>query len=361
MNILIDIAHPAHIHLTRNVYFKLIGNGHKVIVTVKDIPAAISLLKRYEIPYVFLGKKSDSLLGKLLMQLIYNLKITLLIYKHNIAIGFGSSLTLAQLSKFTRMKSIILDDDDDDVEPLFVKYAHPYTDVILTPRSIKRKSKNTIYYNGYHELSYLHPNQFKPDSSVLSEIGLLNNEPFFILRFNSFKAHHDIGVQGLSIESKRKLISLLSKYGKIFITTERDIDDEFKNLQLIIAPEKIHSLMYYATMFIGDSQTMTSEASILGTPAIKCNTFAGKLSIPNEFEKKYGLCFSFLPNEQDNFFIKINELLVTPDLKSKFRRQANEMLVEKINVTDFFVWFIENYPDSKKMMRENPDFQYTFK
>ena len=48
MNILIDIAHPAHVHLTRNTYFELTAKGHKVIVTVKDIPSAIQLLDRQQ-------------------------------------------------------------------------------------------------------------------------------------------------------------------------------------------------------------------------------------------------------------------------------------------------------------------------
>jgi len=55
----------------------------------------------------------------------------------------------------------------------------------------------------------------------------------------------------------------------------------------------MHSLLYYATMFIGDSQTMTSEAAMLGTPSLKLNSFAGKLSVPNELEQKYQLCYSF--------------------------------------------------------------------
>ena len=44
MNILIDIAHPAHVHFIRNTYFELVKRGHKVYVTVKEIPSAIDLL-----------------------------------------------------------------------------------------------------------------------------------------------------------------------------------------------------------------------------------------------------------------------------------------------------------------------------
>jgi len=37
------------------------------------------------------------------------------------------------------------------------------------------------------------------------------------------------------------------------------------------------------------------------------------------------------------------------------------MLADKINVTSFLTWFIDNYPESKKIMKENPDYQYKFR
>ena len=361
MNILIDIAHPAHVHLTRNTFFELIKKGHYVFVTVKDIPSAKQLLDLYGIPYIYLGGKSDSLFGKALLQLKYNYILWKIVKRNKIEIAFGSSLTIAQLSKITKVKSIILDDDDDEVEPLFVKYAHPVANYILSPACTIRKTKKMIGYSGYHELAYLHPKRFIPDVSVLDEIGVKPGEKYFILRFNAFKAHHDVGILGLSIENKRKLIDLLKKNGKVFITTEREIDDEFKKYQLSVSPDKAHSLMYYATMLIGDSQTMTSEAAVLGTPALKCNSFAGKLSVPNELENKYELCFSFLPEDTDDLFQKIEELLKEEKIKEEFQQRRQTMLADKIDVTAFFVWFIENYPESARIMRENPDYQYRFR
>ena len=361
MNILIDIAHPAHVHLTRNTFFELIKKGHYVFVTVKDIPSAKQLLDLYGIPYIYLGGKSDSLFGKALLQLKYNYILWKIVKRNKIEIAFGSSLTIAQLSKITKVKSIILDDDDDEVEPLFVKYAHPVANYILSPACTIRKTKKMIGYSGYHELAYLHPKRFIPDVSVLDEIGVKPGEKYFILRFNAFKAHHDVGVQGLSIENKRKLIDLLKKNGKVFITTEREIDDEFKQYQLSVSPDKAHSLMYYATMLIGDSQTMTSEAAVLGTPAIRCNTFVGRISYLNEEESKYRLTYGFLPKDSDLFFLKIKELLALKNLKEEWAIRREAMLADKIDVTAFFVWFIENYPESARIMRENPDYQYRFR
>ncbi len=357
MNILIDIAHPAHVHLLRNFYCEMMGRGHKVIVTVKDIPAARQLLDLYHIPYIFLGKKSDRLAGKAIEQLRYNWEVLHIARREHIQIGIGSSITLAHVSRLCAMKSIILDDDDDAVEPLFAKYAHPFADVILSPEGTPRKSKKTLYYPAYHELAYLHPNRFTPDPKELDEAGIHYTlqdgtvtavEPYFVLRFNAFKAHHDVGVVGLTIENKRRLVDYLRQHGRVFITTERNIDEEFLPYQLKVSPEKAHSLMYYATMFVGDSQTMTSEAAVLGTPAIRCNTFVGRIHYLEEEEHRYHLTYGFRPEQSEAMFQKIESLLAlgTAELKHEWAVRCERLLQDKIDYTAFLVWFVEHYPES---------------
>jgi len=37
------------------------------------------------------------------------------------------------------------------------------------------------------------------------------------------------------------------------------------------------------------------------------------------------------------------------------------MLSDKIDVTAFMVWFVENYPESAKIMKENPEYQWSFR
>ena len=361
MNVLIDINHPAHVHLLRNVYFLLTQNGHQVFVVVKEIPSAMKLLDLYGIPFLSLGKKDDSLTKKGFDQLRYEWHILKLVCKYKINIGIGSSINIAHVSRLTNMKSVVLDDDDDEVEPLFAKFGHPFADTILSPIDTPRKSKKTIYVNAYHELAYLHPNHFTPDPSVLGDAGVEEGEPYFVLRFNAFKAHHDVGVVGLTIENKRRLVNYLKTKGKVFITTERDIDDEFKPYQLKVSSEKAHSLMYYATMLVGDSQTMTSEAAVLGTPAIRCNTFVGRIHYLEEEEHRYGLTYGFLPQQTEEMFKKIDQLLSMPDLKEEWQSRRQKMLSEKIDYAQFLTWFIESYPESLNIMKDNPEYQWRFK
>lgn len=358
MRILIDIGHPAHVHLFRNLYFKLIRNNAEVIVTVKDIPIAKTLLNNYNIPYTILGKKSDGLFGKFFDQIKFARKLFLLARRHKIDLAIGTSITIAHLSKFSKVTSMVFDDDDSAVQPLMAKYGHPYANYLVSPDVLdyERREKNHITYPGYHELAYLHPAVFSPDKSILEEIGVSKNQKYFILRFNAFKAHHDVGVTGLNIEQKRKLVDLLSSHGRVFITTERDIDEEFKRYQLKVAPEKAHSLLAYCSLLIGDSQTMTSEAAVLGVPSLRCNSFAGRISYLEEEEKKYELTFAYLPSQFEQLLVKLNELLSNENVEIEWQEKRSKMLKDKINVTEFFYELIAAFYQNKTIKKELFDF-----
>lgn len=363
MNYLIDIGHPAHVHLFKNVANELLMHGHRVFFSVRDIPVAKRLMEKCGMtPYFDLGGKKDSLLGKVRTVISQDMQLLHFVRKNKIDFGLSSGVVLPHVSFLSRMMAFTFDDDDDAVEPLVVKYGHPFSSVVFTPDSIRRKTKGAIYYAGTHELSYLHPNQFSPDSSVLKKAGLEYGDRFFIMRFVAFKGHHDINQKGLSIEQKIHIIHMMEPYGRVIITSERSIEPELEKYRLPVSPEEIHSLLAYASLFVGDSQTMTSEAATLGIPALKCNTFAGRLSVPNELEEKYGLCFSYNPSEFDKLCIRLQQLLDSGESTIlEWSKKKEKLLADKIDVTAYFTWFIENYPNSARIMKENPDFQYRFK
>ena len=361
MNLLIDIGHPGHVHLFRNLANNLKGKGYKVYFTAKKGNNITGLLDAYSIDYISLGKKHNNLFLKYLTTVSHLVKMYYLVKSKKIDVGIGVSGLVSFMSRITKMNSICLDDDDIAATPVFAK-SISRASVILTPSALKDENRGNrhVSYNGYHELAYLHPNYFIPDPTVLQELGVKLGEKYFVLRFNAFKAHHDSGEYGLNPEQKQQLVELLEPYGKVFISTE-DEDNKYHDHMLNVPPWKIHSVLYYAIMFIGDSQTMCSEAAILGTPALKCNTFAGKLSIPNELEEKYGLCYAYKPDEFDTLLEKTEELLHQQNLHDEWQARLQKMLDDKIDVTAFMAWFIESYPESIQVMKEEPEFQYRFR
>lgn len=346
MNILIDIGHPGHVHLLHGAAEELKRRGHKLYYSTRDIPVAKRLMEYYGMtPWIDLGGKKDSLLGKAGTIISQDRQLLRYVRHNHIDLGLSSGLVLGHVSRVTSMKAYMFDDDDDAAEPLVVKYGHPLSDVVFTPDCIHRKTKHAVYYAGTHELAYLHPNRFTPDPTVLQRAGVHDGERFFIMRFVALKGHHDIGQKGLALEQKKALVELLKSHGRVIITSERAIEPEFEQYRLPVSPEDIHSLMAYSSMFLGDSQTMTSEAAVLGVPALKCNTFAGRLSVPNMLEQKYGLCYAYQPEQFDDMYHNVEQLLALDpkELKREWQAKRQRMLADMIDPTEFFVNYIENH------------------
>lgn len=160
---------------------------------------------------------------------------------------------------------------------------------------------------------------------------------------------------------KTLLTNRLKQFRDIYITSECELEPEFEQYRLNIDPLDIHHVLAFAKIYIGDSQTMAAEAAVLGTPSIRFNDFVGKLGYLEELEHKYGLTHGIKTSEPEKLFQKIDDLLKIYNLKEKWHQRRKKMLAEKIDVTAFLVWFIENYPRSVKIIKDNPEYQYNFK
>ena len=355
MRILIDISHPAHVHFFYNIY-SILKERHEFYFTCRNVPIIKHLLNFYKIQYYVLGEKGQRILDKFKRQFYFTKELHNIIKEKKIDIACGVSTIYSTIG--TKAKCIAFCDDDRSVVKLLSKFVLPYADCVLSPEALRYESnRNVIYYPGYHELSYLHPNYFTPDPNILTSYGLNEENKYFILRFNAFKAHHDIHEYGLNKEQKHILIDILSKYGKVFITTETELDSEFAEFRMPIAPDEIHTFLYYAQMLISDSQTMTIEAAVLGVPSFRCNTFANRLAVLEELELKYGLTFGYHPSHFDWMLYRIKEFLELSNLKEEWQKKRERILQDKIDVTEFLVWFVENYPESVKEVKAK-DFDF---
>lgn len=366
MNILIHMGHPAHYHLFKNVISNLQADGHIVYILIKKKDILEDLLKISGLSYVNIlpNERSSSLFGIAWGMILRLWRIFWFTIHNKVNLLMGSSTEVAQVAWILRRRSIIFAEDDASVVPQFVALAAPFVDSYLSPISCNngKIEKNSIKYAGFHKLAYLHPNQFSPNKDVVIK-SLSSLRPYFLLRFAKLKAYHDlnVGATGINTSVAQHLIDILVPYGDVYISSERELEPQFEKYRLKINPLDIHHIMAYATMYIGDSQSMAVEAAMLGTPSLRFNNFAGKIGVLEELEQKYKLTFGIPSSEPDRLYAKIKELLSLPNLKEEFQSRRQIMLEDKIDVTAFFTWFIENYPESKRVMKENPEYQYKFK
>jgi predicted glycosyltransferase len=360
MKILIDMGHPAHVHLFKNFVWGMKKRGHEVLITARKKEISLELLDKYGFDYITVGEMKRGKFNLMKEWILRDIRILKLALNFNpdILIGMHNP-AVSHVAKILRRKSIIFTDTEHAKLANWVTF--PFADVICTPSCFKRDlGKKQIRYNGYHELAYLNPTYFTPNPAVLDEIGLSKDDTFIILRFVSWGASHDVGHSGLTIDTKRKAVKEFEKYGHVFITSESPLSEEFERYRIAVSPEKIHDLMYYATLLYGESATMASECAVLGTHAI-FSDFAGR-GYTNEEEEKYGLVFNFkLDKEsQRESLEKAVELLENNNLKNIGEKKREKLLKDKIDVTAFMVWFVENYPESFKELKKNLDIQRSF-
>lgn len=357
MRIFIDIGHPAHVHYFRNFIKIMKSKGHEFFVSARDKEVTHSLLNNYQIDYTSRNKGRKGLIGKLLYIIEADIKLFGLArkFKPDLFLSFGSAYA-AHVSKLLHKPHIAFDDTEH------AKFEHlmyvPFTDVILTPSCFNKKlGRKQIFFNGYMELCYLNRKYFKPDNNIKKKMGLNLNENYAVIRFVSWGASHDIGQTGLRNETKLKIVDILKNHNyRIFISSESTIPANLEEYKLNISPAELHSVLAEAHLYIGEGSTTASECSVLGTPNIYVNSLT--VGYCKEQDEKYGLCFHL---KNDNEIIElVKDLLNRKNLKEEWNNKKEEMLKDKIDVTALMVWFIENYPESVKVMKENPDYQFNF-
>jgi len=238
-----------------------------------------------------------------------------------------------------------------------VKLSMPFTDVVLTgDYPHPSLGKKEIKYPGYHELAYLHPNVFTPDERVLAILGMKKGEKYAIVRFVAWEASHDIGHSGISYENKIKLVKTLSRHLRVFISSEKELPEELENYQINIPPEQMHNALAYAHLFIGESGTMASECVVLGTPAIFINN---KHFGCIDDQANYSLLFTYSESENDQITAikKAEEIALKQNIREEYLAKREKMLADKIDVSAFLIWFVENYPESGKEVKAK-DFDF---
>lgn len=351
MRILIHIGHPAHVHFFKYFIWTMQKKGHEVLITATDKDVALRLLDTYGLKYMCVGKSQKNPIAKI-MDLItadYRLWKIARRFGPDIFVGQGS-ITTAHVSALLRKPSIIFDDTEHSREQYYL-YA-PFVNVICTPSCFNRDlGKKQIRYNGYKELAYLHHDYFTPDPSTLGNFGLKEDDKFIIVRFVAWEASHDIGQSGLDMSAKRTLVEELEKYARVFITSESQLPEEFEKYRITLPPERMHDLLYYATLYVGEGGTMATEAAMLGIPSIFVSTLAQYCGNFEELEKKYGLIYSYAAQEEA--ITKAIELLRNKDSKREWQKKRERMLADKIDVTQFMVDFVENYPESFAGMKRD--------
>lgn len=333
LRVLITIQHPAHVHFYRPVITELRADGHDVRVCTRDKDIATDLLDAFDIEHDVLAGSGASTMGRIGVQAMYELRMLALArrYRPDVVTAIGG-VAAAHVATLVGAKSVVL--TDSEPATLSNRLAFPFADVICTPAWYDGDiSGHHVRYEGLHELAYLHPDRFEPDPEVVRAAGVEPTDPYSVVRFVSWGAQHDVGEGGLSLAGKEAIVETLAEAGDVYITSEEPLEPPLDQYRLPVDPEDMHHLLAFARAYVGDSQTMATEAGLLGTPAVRCNSFAGDDDMANfRLLAEYGLVFS--TDDEERAREHVEEVLAGTD-RAVWQRRRGEFVEDTIDVASF--------------------------
>lgn len=348
MRILVDIGHPAHVHYFKHAISKWKEHGHDVIITARDRNHIADLLQDQDLPFTNRGKGSDSKLGKLMYMAYADLLLLGLVLRKwpNIYVSFSSPYA-AQISWLFRKPHICLNDTEHTDRSHSI-FTYPFSKTLLTPKCYKNNlGPKHVRLNNVIEGFYLSDGRFTPNQEVIQRLRGSENQDYVLVRFVSWKAHHDYGQSGMSDQVKRQLIDLLKTKYRVYVSAEGEIPEEYKEMAIDIDVAEMHDTIAGASMFVGESGTMASESAFLGVPALYINSLPlmGYLSMWQD----NGLLKHFRKSEGIVAFLQ--SWMEDPQLKTKSEETAGKIRAGFDDSTDVLVRLVENYPDELKNLR----------
>ncbi|WP_137286074.1 DUF354 domain-containing protein [Halorussus salinisoli] len=333
---------PAQVHQYRRAVAELRDRGHETLVLARDYGCTETLLDYYDLPYELYGRcetEKFSLareLPKHAARIVWRTRE----YDPDCVFGRGAYAALA--GTVARVPVVLVDDSGNT--DLDHAISVPLADAVLTPHTFEKDLGEKHYeFRGFKELAYLHPEEFEPQTDVRDELGVGPDEDFALVRLNAFGSHHDVGKAGFTSEKRRELVEALAEDAAVFVSDEGgDMDlDRTPARAFDLHPALLHDALAEASLLVADTQTMVTEAALLGTPAIRSNSFVGDDDMGNFVElEREGLIYNL--REFDAVLDAATDILADDDADERWRSLRDDYLADKVNLTGVVVEVAEN-------------------
>ncbi len=285
--LLIEIGHPGHVHFFKDPIRILKNHDWSIMIHARNKAECFELLESENLDF-FPGLRHQSTVKNILNIPKFVGDIYRLSKRFSVDIMAGVGGCHAALTSRLNNIPFVSYTDTEHAREQALLYV-PHCSSIHTPNAFKLDfGKKHHRYPGYHELSYLHPNQFTPNREKIEESGLLENGPPIVMRIVGFTASHDFAIK--QIRWKTEFIRKYHKDYRIIISSELPLPRNLQPFNNPLPANELHNLLAFTRMYIGSGATTASEAAILGSPVVYTNPLT--LGYLDEMERKYGLVYN---------------------------------------------------------------------
>ena len=348
MKILFELNHPKHYLQYKQLADKLDGEITSYFIA-KDKDVLLQLLEQDNRDYFRISVNSKNVYSKIFYFGKYLKNYLTYIDKIQPDVIVSKASPYAALAgKYRRIPTIIT--PDSEVVMLTNKFVAPLSNLVITQETFGLDyGKKHRRVRGLFEDQYLHPKYFSPDKEKLMSYGINPGEKYAILRFVGWSANHDIGRNGASINDKLYLVNELRRHCRVFISSENYLPDYLEEYRLPTPPHAIHQALHFASLYLGDSQTMATEAALLGTPSIRVNSFVGENDMSNFkiLEKEYQMLFNH--TNINDALLRALDILKNRELKNEWLEKRNTYYRKENDINEEIVEIIYEVLRNKRI------------
>lgn len=299
----------------------LAENGHVLKVVARNKDILLKLLEEEGVEYEIFGIHKKSLIGKITATtfVIFSYLKIFNRFKPDIVISKASFYSTF-IGRIKGVKSVIF--PDSEVVKVTNKVVVPLANKVVTPETFELNyGSKHIKVPGLFENCYLHPSVLRITEQYEKTAGLIT--PYAVVRFIGWTANHDVGNSGFSLEEKINIVKKIAEKFTVYISSEATLPAELAVYELKTPKSAIHNVLYGAGLYVGDSQTMATEAALLGTPAIRSNSFVGPNDMSNFriLEHKYGMLRNV---PKDGNILEVIEELSADGTKDLWLQKRND-------------------------------------
>ncbi|MBL7216039.1 MAG: DUF354 domain-containing protein [Phycisphaerae bacterium] len=337
MRVLFDIVHPAQVHFFKQAIWKLLHRGDEVLVTARKKDITVDLLTALNIEHTCISAKGANMaaMGVELVSRTLRLMKIVRKFKPDVMVArVGHSIGIT--GKLLGIPTVIYDDMEH--AKLQAAIGMTFATYICTGLGYYRDfGKRQIRFQGPPVLSYLGPQYFTPNPEPLRQAGVNPDETLIFFRTVSWGASHDVGRKGTTIEELKAVITTLSQYGRVIISSEYPLPASLAHCANPVPVANMHDLLAFCDVCMIEGGTMAEEAAVLGVPSICKNTY--DFGYLRALESEYGLVFR--PDSMEKAVQIAEDILRNPNAKAEFREKQKKLLADSEDVVAFMVTMID--------------------
>jgi uncharacterized protein len=357
MKVMLEAAHPAHVHFLTPIGHELIARGNEAVLAIrcKDVAkdlAEQSGLRTLEPSFPTSRGRGNSL--GLFAQVREFTRRT--IWLHALIRREGCDLVVTRnptgiiAATLARVPSIF-DTDDGRAAGIHFRIAWLFATIITTPHLLPDElGDRQRRYGGLKSTVFLNPDRFVVRGTVLAEYGIDDDVLLVVARFSANDASHDRGIRIVPKELVDRITERIARNAHVVVSREglstvlyrRVAEDEGGGTPRLegidgqhVDPNDFLHLLASADLHVGDSGSVTMEAAALGVPTLRIADT--RRAIITELGKRYGLVEDHPLAGSAAFLSQLDKWLEDPvTLRSRARAGHVQLLSDS---EDVVVWF----------------------